>query len=240
VADPYIDPSETQVYGPFAREQMKDVCMGRIKELDGMVKFAIAAQADADAAMKDAFARQPSSAPPLSEAEALAEARDVITRFGAYLLSLKGRPVDPAVFFQGEAPSVLARRRITKLAGALAHIVEQFDAHKSKLRDAKTWAEELTHARDAVKAVERLHRASRVERTDLAPDLSSARDAWLATYAANKSLIRGLLAHLGKPELLPLVFDDLAESHRASGVVDGPGPAPEPPPAPVGGGAADA
>ena len=48
---------------------------------------------------------------------------------------------------------------------------------------------------------------------------------WLATYGANKLLIRGLLAHYGKPELLPLIFDDLAEVHRISGVSDA-----EPPP----------
>jgi hypothetical protein len=30
VADPYIDPFETQLYGKFAREQMADVCLGKI------------------------------------------------------------------------------------------------------------------------------------------------------------------------------------------------------------------
>jgi len=29
-----------------------------------------------------------------------------------------------------------------------------------------------------------------------------------------------LLAHFGRPELLPLIFDDLAEVHRVSGVSD--------------------
>ncbi|MEO5725621.1 MAG: hypothetical protein ABI134_31045 [Byssovorax sp.] len=37
--------------------------------------------------------------------------------------------------------------------------------------------------------------------------------------------MRGLLAHIGKPELLPLIFDDLAEIHRVSGVADDAPPA---------------
>jgi hypothetical protein len=65
--------------------------------------------------------------------------------------------------------------------------------------------------------------------------VGAARDRWLGVYGANKLLIKGLLAHVGKPELLPLVFDDLAEIHRVPGVVDEP-PAPQvngsaPPPA---------
>jgi hypothetical protein len=50
--------------------------------------------------------------------------------------------------------------------------------------------------------------------------VAAQRERWLAVYNANKLLIRGLLAHAGKTELMPLVFDDLAEVHRAAGVSD--------------------
>ncbi|AUX45926.1 uncharacterized protein SOCE26_074280 [Sorangium cellulosum] len=64
--------------------------------------------------------------------------------------------------------------------------------------------------------------------------MSTAREAWLGVYNANKNLVRGLLAHLGKPELLPLIFDDLAEVHRTSGVSDALPPGqPAAPPAPA-------
>jgi len=50
MADPYIDQFETLIYGKFAREQMAEVCVGKIKELDKMVHFAIATQEAADKA----------------------------------------------------------------------------------------------------------------------------------------------------------------------------------------------
>jgi hypothetical protein len=81
--------------------------------------------------------------------------------------------------------------------------------------------------------LERQQRASRVEKVELGPEVSTARQAWLDVYNANKLLVRGLLAHLGKPELLPLLFDDLAEVHRAGGVTDAlPPNQPAEPPAP--------
>jgi hypothetical protein len=220
VADPYIDQFETQIYGLFAREQMKEVCLGRIEKLDPLVHFAIAAQKKADDKMKEALDRQPAPRPALSEEDALTEARDVIIRFGSYIGSLKGRPIDPKVFFRNEPPSLLARRRITKLVAGMKHIVDEFDKQKKHMGDAKTWQTELTTAYENLATVEKQHRAHRVERADLAPDVAAARAAWLTVYNANKSLIEGLLAHAGKPELLPLVFDDLAEVHRVSGVSD--------------------
>jgi hypothetical protein len=127
MADPYIDEFETLIYGKFARDQMAAVCLGKIKELDKMVEFAISIQETADSDMRAILNRHPRPQP----------------------------TADPA--------SVL-------------------------------------------------------EKADLAPEVAAARSAWLNTYNANKLLIRGLLAHIGKPELLSLIFDDLAEVHRASGV----------------------
>ncbi|WP_437721097.1 hypothetical protein [Sorangium sp. So ce861] len=220
MADPYIDPFETKIYGKFAREQMAAVLMGKVPPLDGMVEFAIGKQLVADQAMSDVLDRQPRPAPQLDSGAVLDEARDVVVRFSAYLDSLKGRPVDPKVFFRGEAPSVLARRRLTKLTAAVGHIADELERQSDKVRGADMWLAELREAHEKLGIIERQQRASRVERLELGPEVSTARDAWLGVYNANKSLVRGLLAHLGKPELLPLIFDDLAEIHRASGVSD--------------------
>lgn len=59
MADPYIDQFETLIYGNFARAQMSEVCLGKIKKLDPMVHFAIEAQERADAEMKAVLDRQP-------------------------------------------------------------------------------------------------------------------------------------------------------------------------------------
>ncbi|WP_437567145.1 hypothetical protein [Sorangium sp. So ce542] len=220
MADPYIDPFETKIYGKFAREQMAAVLMGKLPPLDGMVEFAIGKQLVADQAMSDILDRQPKPAPELDSGAVLDEARDVVVRFGSYLDSLKGRPVDPKVFFRGEMPSVLARRRITKLTAAVGHIADELERQREKVRGADMWLAELREVHERLGIVERQQRATRVERVELGPEVSTARDAWLGVYNANKNLVRGLLAHLGKPELLPLIFDDLAEVHRTSGVSD--------------------
>lgn len=219
MADPHIDPFETKVYGKFAREQMIAVLKGLVPELDGMVDYAIAVQSKADQTMADLLDRQPK--PPVLDAEAIVdEARDVIVRFGAHIDSLKGHPVDAKLFFRGDAPSVLARRRLTKLAAALGHIVDEFEKHKEKIRDQAHWRSELKKAFEDLSALEKQQRASRVVKVVLGPEVVAGRDAWLGVYNANKNLVRGLLGHAGKPELLPLIFDDLAEVHRVSGVSD--------------------
>lgn len=227
MADPYIDPFETKIYGKFAREQMTAVLTGLVPGLDDMIAFAIGAQLKADHAMSDILDRQPKP-PVLDSAAVLDEARDVIVRFGAHLESIKGRPVDPKLFFRGEAPSIIARRRLTKLAAALGHIVDEFEKHKSKIRDQAHWHAELSKAFEDLSALEKQQRAARVEKIVLGPEVAAGREAWLAVYNANKNLVRGLLGHAGKPELLPLIFDDLAEVHRAAGVTDEAPKEPEP------------
>jgi hypothetical protein len=220
--DNYIDQYETLIYGKFACEQMRAVCLGKVKELDGMVKFAVARQEEADDAMKAVLDRQPRRETVDDPAAALAEGRDVIVRFGSHLDSLKGRPVDPATFFQGEAPSTMARRRITKLVAAVGHLIEELNRNKSKVREYKMWHEELSAAHAKLSNVEIQQRSRKVDQILLAPDVAGARIAWLGTYTANKALIRGLLLHLGKLELMPHIFDDLAETQRASGVTPDP------------------
>lgn len=220
MADSYIDQFETLVYGKFAREQIQEVCVGREPKLDAMLAFAIEAQTKADEAMAAVLAKQPRDKPVLSESEALAEARDVVVRFGSYLGSLKGRPVDPKRFFGGDAPSVLARRRITKLVAAVENILKEIDASGDKIANVAPWRAEIQTAYDALVAAEKGHRAGRVAQADLTPELRAAREAWLVVYGANKDLVRGFLGHLGKPELLPLIFDDLAEVHRTAGTTE--------------------
>jgi hypothetical protein len=99
-------------------------------------------------------------------------------------------------------------------------VLEELDKHEAKIRDATHWRVEIQGVHEKLVDLEKQQRSSRVEKIELGPEVSIARQHWLAVYNANKLLIRGMLAHLGKNELLPLVFDDLAEVHRASGVTD--------------------
>ena len=220
MADEYIDPFETQLYGKFAREQMAEVCIGRVPALDAMVRFAIDTQTTADAAMATVIANAPKPATVVDAARVTTDAGDVLIRFGSHLESLKGRPVDVKKVFRGDAPSVLGRRRLTKLTGGLAHVLDEARKHEAKIRDAAYWIGELAEAHANLEALEKQQRASKVAQVDLGPEVAAQRELWLAAYNTNKHLIRGLLAHSHKPELLPLIFDDLAEVHRVSGVSD--------------------
>jgi hypothetical protein len=225
MADPYIDPFETQLYGKFAREQMTAVCTGKIPSLDKMVQFAVSTQEAADEAMAKVIAKAPKPAAAVDPAAVLAEAGDVLVRFGSHLDSHKGRPFDPKDFFRGDMPSLLARRRLTKLTAGVGHVLEEAKKNKAKLRDGDYWIGELEEAHVKLEALEKQQRASKVAQVELGPEVAAQRELWLATYGANKQLVRGLLAHAGKPELLPLIFDDLAEIHRVSGVADDAPPA---------------
>ena len=218
MADTYIDPQETQIYGLFARDQMKAVCLGMIPELDAAVQFAIKHQAAADKAMAAALAKMP--APVKVPEGALDEARDLLVRFGKHLESLKGRPLALSIFYGREAPSVVARRRVPKLVGAVQHILKQITAHADKIRDADGWAAEFREAHGNLDALDKQTRASKVDLASLRPELAQARNEWLAVYSANKRLIEGLLLHAGKADLMPLIFDDLAEVHRTRGTSD--------------------
>lgn len=228
MADSYIDPRETLIYGVFARDQLAAVCLGLVPALDGAVKFAISEQAKADATMKDALNRQPAAL--AIEGDPLAEARDSLVRFGKYVESIKGSPVALSAFFDRDAPSTAARRRLTKLVALVKHVATTIEAHKTHLRDHKTWLEEFRGHHETLSSLEHASRDQKLAGAMLRPELAAARDAWLAVYTANKALITGLLRHAGRAELLPLVFDDLAEHHRAAGVTDA---APTPAPAPV-------
>lgn len=219
MADPYIDRIETQIYGLFAREQMQTVCIGKVPELDAMVAFAIAAQTKADAAMKVVLDQQPIVAPVDSTA-VLETARDTIRRFGAYIDSLKGQPLDTKDYFGNEVPSVVARRRLLKLTAAAKHMHDTLVKQQAKAPGTADWIADLAQTHTDLAALEKNQRAVKVEKVDLAPDVAAERLRWLAVYNANKLLIRGLLEHAGKVELMPLIFDDLAEIHRVAGVSD--------------------
>lgn len=236
MADPYIDQSETQIYGLFAREQMAAVCLGKIPALDGMVQFAIQTQAEADAAMKLVLDQQPQVVV-MDSAVILEDARDLITRFGSYIGSLKGHPLDPKDYFGSEQPSVVARRRIVKLVDAMKRIHDRLTIDQAKAAGSAEWLADIAEVHQKLSALEKNQRAAKVEKIDVAPDVAAERLRWLAVYNANKLLIEGLLLHLGKLELMPLIFDDLAETHRVKGVSDKdappapPAPAPKPEPA---------
>jgi hypothetical protein len=119
---------------------------------------------------------------------------------------------------------------LLKLVAAVRYIVEQLEKTADLLRSSAEWLTDFRALHQQLQVLDQKSRAQRVERVVLTPEVAEARKAWLTVYSANKSLIRGLLQHNGHVELMPLIFDDLAEVHRTSGTSDDDNPGDKPPP----------
>ena len=61
-----------------------------------------------------------------------------LVRVGSHLESLKCKPVDVSEVYRGDAPGVLARRRLTKLSAGLGHMLGEARAHEAMIRDQLT------------------------------------------------------------------------------------------------------
>lgn len=216
MADSYIDPFEAVTYGELFVNEMRARVMPLNKAWRGAIEHAIALQTEKNERMAALTARVKR---PAMDGEKLAEMRDTIVRFGSWLGSLKGRPLDPARFFGGTVPSVVANRRITKVAGQLKQMVDALAPHakgKDAVQGAAGWLEELRGALSIAVEQRDALRAGQIAQTQLGPEIERARLEWLSTYTANKRLVEGILRHEGAESLMPLIFDDLAEVQRST------------------------
>ncbi|AKF09280.1 hypothetical protein DB32_006429 [Sandaracinus amylolyticus] len=199
-------------YGGVACDEMRAQVLPLHRGWASAIERAIELQEEQNANVERLLAQMGSSrADPLE----VAQATDTIARFASWLGSLKGRPLDPATFFAGAKPSTIAKRRLSKLVGALEHMIAQLTPIAAgPIPGAATWLEELRAAHAIAVAQRDAQRAGRTAQANLTPELEKARADWLATYVANKRLVEGVLRHHGKEHLMPLVFDDLAEVQR--------------------------
>jgi hypothetical protein len=212
MADTYIAPGETVVYGEYCREQMRDEVLPLLEECAGIVGLCIARQKEADEKMAAVLARVP--APVVDGTDPVEETRDFIQRFAGYVSSIKGHPVPLSVFFGRDVPSKVARRRALKLVATMKVLSEKLTANAAKMPGSSLWLEELEELRPRLDAYERSQRAQRTAVVDVRPELAEARDAWLEVYAVNKHAIESVLMLAKKTHLMDVIFDDLAEVQR--------------------------
>lgn len=211
MADTYIDAFEAVAYGTQARKQMRERVLPLHTDWQSTILRAITLQQNADDRVKTLLLRL--KLPSLSEEE-VGEVTDTIVRFGAWLRSLKGQPLDPRRFFGSAAPSTVARRRLTKVTGALHHMIEALTPHTTgphAIRGAADWLVDLQHAHTLAERNDAAQKASEASKRLLSPEVESARKDWLGTYLANKRIVEGVLRHHDQLTLMPVIFDDLAE-----------------------------
>lgn len=214
MADTHISAFECEVYGKLAAEEMRERVMPLHEAWSAAIARCIHLQDAATARVSALLARL--GAPKVNDEE-VAEVADTVVRFGAWIDSLKGHPLDAFVFFNGAPPSSVGRRRLPKLTGAIAHMIERLTPYTVG-EDAVPGAAGRLAELQAAHAIAERNRDAQADaealRVQHTPDLVAAREAWLDTYVANKRLIEGVLRHEKLVALMPIIFDDLAEVQR--------------------------
>lgn len=229
MADPYIDQYETVAYGRFAAAQILALVVGLDPDVDPFVKL-VAARLGAEtealekalqkAGTLDIVTYKPMEGGP----DVVAQSRATLRRLVRYAESRPDGDAIASDILQGDTLSTVLRRRPVKLAAALDHAAAIITKHAASLPEHVAWKNEISAARDALAALNEGVRKARTDRRQTTPEVDAARTAWLRRYSATKSIIEGVLKPLGKTAMMPEIFDDLAETHRASGVSDEPAP----------------
>jgi len=223
MADTYIDDDETRLYGDYAIEQIGLQVMGRLREFDPALQYAIAALRAATDAVAGHLYVARAADPGLHRAiahreRAIGEARECLQRFSKHLESHRPGSVAYGAFFV-EPCDTLARRGPWRLLAALDHVLGSLGELGGPIRDASHWQSELEHARVLLAETVASDRALRTQ-TVRSVALEHARTQWLTRYTAAKHLVAATLSLSGSAVSLEEVFDDLADEHRAEGVVE--------------------
>ncbi|MBK9265061.1 MAG: hypothetical protein IPM54_35440 [Polyangiaceae bacterium] len=233
MADPYIDQYETIAYGKFAVGQILALVVGLDSDADSFIKTAAARLLSDTEAMWTALSKVGSlevvTYTAQESAAVLANSRQTLRRLVAYAESRVNGDAIVRDILNGETLSVTLRRRPVKLAAALEHALAAIKKHAASLPEHAQWTQDVTAAHNALADLNGSVRQARTDRRSMTPEVEVARNTWMRRYAATKLIIRGILEPLGKADMMPEIFDDLAEVHRAQGVRDE--EAPEAPPA---------
>jgi hypothetical protein len=233
MADPYIDQYETLSYGPFAVEHL----LSTVLPLDRAFHAAVRAVADqlqhATSAMQEALGQAGEITVATfkghnGEADPVKEARSLLSRLGKYVGSRKNADALTTAIFGGESPYIVVKRRPRKLLGALDLARKEVAKKKNAaaLPEHAEWSQALETAHtDLAKLVENV-RDTRLKRRDMTPAIVAGRLHWLRVYGAAKLIAEGVLRLHQREQLMPEIFDDLAEVHHVAGVSDASPPSP--------------
>ena len=224
MADPYIDQYETVAYGKFAVGQILSLVVGLDADADAFVNVVASRLLTDTESMWTALSKVGSLEVVTYSAEdsaaILQQCRDGLRRVVAYAESRDNGDQIAADILQGDTISAVMRRRPVKLAAALENALAAIRKHQNRLPEHAEWAGSLTDAHTALVALNGNVRRARTDRRVMTPEVEIARNTWLKRYAATKLIIRGILEPLGRGDMMPEIFDDLAEVHQAQGVHD--------------------
>ncbi len=224
MADPYIDQFETVAYGKFAVGQILSLVVGLDADADPFIKTIASRLLSDTESMWTALSKVGSLEVVTYSAEDSAaivdQGKSTLRRLVAYADSRTNGDEILHDILQGDTMSVVLRRRPVKIAAALELALTAIKKHQASLPEHATWAQTVTEAHAALVALNGNVRKARTDRRGMTPEVDVARSTWLKRYSSTKLIIRGILEPMGKGDMMPEIFDDLAETHRAQGVYD--------------------
>lgn len=227
--DPYIDQYETVAYGKFAVGQILSLVVGLDPEADAFVKTSASRLLSDTESMWTALSKVGSLEVVTYSAEdsanILEQSKSTLRRLAAYADSRDNGEVILRDILQGDSVSVVLRRRPVKIAATLELALAAIKKHQASLPEHTKWAQDVANVHAALVALNGNVRKARTDRRAMTPEVEVARNTWLKRYVSTKLIIRGILEPIGKADMMPEIFDDLAETHRAHGVYDDDTPA---------------
>lgn len=227
MSDPYIDQYETLSYGPFTVRQVRTLIIGMDAHFDPLLQHLTTRLENMNTEMSQALDRSggletATYKPAEKGPDPVAEARDVIERLGKYLQSRRNGEQLIVRWLGRQTPAAASRRRPAKLLGTLKQAQTLLEDTTVGLGEAATWKDEITLTHSTLEGLDQRVRGARLARREMSPEVRDMRGAWLLIYGALKLVVEAALRLHGRLELMPEVFDDLAEIHRVPGVSDGP------------------
>lgn len=232
MADPYIDQYETQSYGPFAAVQVRSLVLGLDTHYDPLLEHLLTTLSERTATLGEIIARVEKHVVVTYRSEAddgaVPGAIDTMRKLVSYAQSRDDGDTLVADILGRASLSTLGRLRPARIPGVLDAALKAVDKHRDALPEHAQWTRRLRAAHKAVTDLNTRVRTSRSVRREMTPEMASAREAWLGAYAALKLAVESALRLHDKTHLMPEVFDDLAETHRAANVSDGDAPVEQP------------
>lgn len=220
MTDRYIDYEETQIYGPYAAAKIRSMVVGLLTPFDTGLKHIaddiehatetvqsmLSSSDEADAALRhNVYHKEP----------ALTQVFELFSRFSSHLDAHPKGTVDRKTFFKTDGTIRGIGRSAPRVLQVLTHISTMLKDKNCTVKDAKVWQKELEGALKTLTPILSNADGAKAKRRATTPELEAAREAWLQTYIAAKSIVEGVLRMQGKLHLMPVIFYDLAVPSHA-------------------------
>lgn len=214
MADKYIDQDETQIYGPYAVKAIRSRVIGLIAAYDAALAYSAEQLEQATAGVKtvvavararDADTRKGAR----SKGPLLKQASSLLGTFSKHLGTHDPNSIDRRIYFTRDGTAGGVGKAAQDIVLAVTHIAGTLEDSRSPVREREHWQKRFKEMSAALASAVAFTNDARMDRRLATPEVEAARQVWLNTYQATKSLVESVLRHLGRLDQLSLFFYDL-------------------------------